>query len=235
MNNIIDISSDDEGRRAPKRKKLPWKKGSMNYKDYNHLFMEFKEQSLYPSQGWLDDMGLPSWRGRVIVIDTETTGLNVNSERIVELAAIELVDGVRSCVQFHGYVNAIKESSPQALKVHGLSKEILKHKPDIKHVLERFMAFLGTNNNYSIIAHNKSFDMSILNNELVRSKLPRLSLANTYCSIDAFQSFGTQRCSLQTLAHDLKIRLREHSSNHSALEDCRATSELVQFLWMKFK
>ena len=67
---------------------------------------------------------------REIVVDTETTGLDPSrGDRIVEIAAVEIVGRVRTGKYFHSYVNPERDMPNEAYKIHGISGEFLKDKP----------------------------------------------------------------------------------------------------------
>lgn len=99
-----------------------------------------------------------------IVFDTETTGLQAGSDRIVEIGAIKLIDFQRVGDPFHVYLNPEgKEVHPAAFKVHGLSNEFLKDKPTFKEIVDDFLAYIG---DAHLVAHNAFFDIKFLNAEL---------------------------------------------------------------------
>jgi len=101
---------------------------------------------------------------RQIVLDTETTGLDPGlGHRIIELAAIELVDRRSTNRHFHHYVNPGRESDSGALQVHGLTTEFLQDKPLFRDIVEEFLDFVR---GAELIIHNAPFDVAFLNAEL---------------------------------------------------------------------
>ncbi len=67
---------------------------------------------------------------RQIVLDTETTGLEVVlGHRIIEIGAVEIVNRRLTGKHFHRYLNPERDIEPGALEVHGLSAEFLQDKP----------------------------------------------------------------------------------------------------------
>ena len=67
-----------------------------------------------------------------VVVDTETTGLSPSSgnHRIVNIAAIEILNGKLTGEVFHAYINPEgKKSPPKALKVHNLTDKFLSAQP----------------------------------------------------------------------------------------------------------
>ncbi|MBZ9659736.1 DNA polymerase III subunit epsilon [Mesorhizobium sp. ESP-6-4] len=97
---------------------------------------------------------------RHIVIDTETTGLDVARDRIVEVGAVELVD-LSPRRSFHAYYNPGIPVPAEATAVHGLTNEFLAAYPAFTP--GQLLEFLG---DAPLIAHNAGFDVGILNAEL---------------------------------------------------------------------
>jgi DNA polymerase-3 subunit epsilon len=103
---------------------------------------------------------------REIVLDTETTGLSPDDgDRVVEIAAIELINGSITNNKFHVYINPERDMPDSAYRVHGISFEFLIDKPKFKDVVDEFIIFIGEDN---IIAHNADFDLKFINAELTR-------------------------------------------------------------------
>ncbi|MBI2319357.1 MAG: DNA polymerase III subunit epsilon, partial [Betaproteobacteria bacterium] len=64
---------------------------------------------------------------RLIVLDTETTGLNARlGDRIIEVGCVEILNRRLTENRFHRYINPERESEEGALKVHGISAEFLR-------------------------------------------------------------------------------------------------------------
>ena len=106
---------------------------------------------------------------REIIFDTETTGLDSSSDRIVEFGAVELVNRFPTGRSYHAYFNpAGRQVHPEALEVHGLSDAFLADKPTFADKAPELMAFLDGG---ILVAHNAGFDMGFLNAELARLSL----------------------------------------------------------------
>jgi DNA polymerase III subunit epsilon len=101
---------------------------------------------------------------RQIVLDTETTGLSAdNGDRIVEIGCVELLNRKLTGNNKHFYLNAGRDSHEEALKVHGLTTEFLKDKPQFALIVDEFLAYIE---GAEIIIHNAAFDVGFLNKEL---------------------------------------------------------------------
>src|SRR5512134_1619858 len=101
---------------------------------------------------------------RQIVLDTETTGLEVTlGHRIIELAAVEIVNRRFTGRTFHRYVNPERDIDPGAIEVHGLTCEVLQDKPRFGDVAREFLDFVQ---GAELIIHNAPFDVGFLDFEL---------------------------------------------------------------------
>lgn len=101
---------------------------------------------------------------RQIFLDTETTGLDpAQGHRIIEIAAVEVVNRRLTNNHFHVYLNPDREIDLGAQQVHGISLEFLQDKPRFPDVVEDFLTFVDGS---EIIIHNAPFDVGFLNREL---------------------------------------------------------------------
>ena len=101
---------------------------------------------------------------RQIVLDTETTGLRPSEgHRVIEIAAIELIDYLPTGKTYQQYINPQRDVPESSFRVHGLSYEFLKDKPLFEHIVTEFLEFLDKD---PVIAHNVDFDVGFLNYEL---------------------------------------------------------------------
>ena len=109
---------------------------------------------------------------REIIFDTETTGLDSRTDRIIEIGGIELFNHFPTGRTFHQYVNpAGQKVHPDALAVHGITDEFLKDKQPFSEVAEAMLEFFG---DAKWIAHNANFDMGFVNAELARINMPSI-------------------------------------------------------------
>lgn len=155
---------------------------------------------------------------RQIFIDTETTGLSARGgHRIVELAAVEAVNGKLTRKTFHTYLNPGRAIDPYAQKVHGLSLEFLANKPRFSDIAKDFTSFV---HGAECLMHNAPFDTGFINAELDAAGYSQhlQQLANIVCTVNLAKSrFPGESVSLDSL-----IELSGNSTsrkNHSALED----------------
>ncbi len=101
---------------------------------------------------------------RQIFLDTETTGLEPGlGHRIIEVAAVELVNRRLTGNHFHRYLNPERDIDAGAQQVHGLTLEFLQDKPRFADVAAEFLAFIA---GAELVIHNAPFDLAFLNHEL---------------------------------------------------------------------
>ena len=104
---------------------------------------------------------------REIVFDTETTGLDpIGGDRVIEIAAIEIINDKLTDNSFHVYINPERDIPDSAFRVHGISRDFLLDKPIFCQVIDQFIEFIGED---PIIAHNAEFDLKFINEELRRA------------------------------------------------------------------
>ncbi|MEH3145366.1 MAG: DNA polymerase III subunit epsilon [Methylobacterium frigidaeris] len=102
---------------------------------------------------------------REIVLDTETTGTDAKTDRLIEIGGIELINHIPTGVEFHRYVNPKRAVSQGAFAVHGLSDAFLADKPVFAEILTDWRNFCG---DATLVIHNAAFDVGFLNAEYIR-------------------------------------------------------------------
>ncbi len=161
---------------------------------------------------------------REIVLDTETTGLDVNNgDRIVEIGIVELENHVQTGNYFHYYLNPEKESDYQALKIHGLSSEFLRNKPKFAEIVDQFVNFISDS---KIIIHNASFDVGFINTELRKcnkEELRKDSIIDTL--LLAKKKFVGQSVSLDSLCRKFNLDI-SHREIHGAIKDAKLLAQV---------
>ncbi|WP_461532656.1 3'-5' exonuclease [Sinomicrobium sp.] len=109
---------------------------------------------------------------RFVVIDTETTGLNHKSDRILSIGAVSVKDNSVSVSDiFEVYVKQ-DIFNPETVKIHGLLRE--EKRANLISEEEAIRLFLEYVGNAVLIAHHARFDTAMINNALKRLELPKL-------------------------------------------------------------
>ena len=103
---------------------------------------------------------------RQVVLDTETTGLEVlNGHRIIEIGAVEVVNRRLTGRTFHKYINPDRAIDDGAKEVHGITEAFLADKPRFADVWPELETFLR---GAELVIHNAPFDIAFLNAEVER-------------------------------------------------------------------
>ena len=154
---------------------------------------------------------------RQLIIDTETSGLDFDKDRIIEIGCLELIDGVFTGNKFHQYYKPDEiEISSESEKIHGLSNKFLAEFPTFEDEIEEFMAFVGDS---QLIMHNAQFDITMINNALKRSGINKINPDSTICTLEiAKKKFPGSKNNLNALCRRFGISL-ENREKHGALTD----------------
>jgi len=101
---------------------------------------------------------------RQIVLDTETTGLEVSQgHKIIEIGCVELINRRITGRHFHQYIHPEREIDEGAMQVHGITLEFLAGKPNFGQIAAEFVDFIK---GAELIIHNAAFDVGFLDAEL---------------------------------------------------------------------
>ncbi len=160
---------------------------------------------------------------RQIVLDTETTGLSPDKgDRIIEIAAIEIINRRISKHFFHRYVNPERDVPLDSVRVHGITTERLENEPIFLHIADEFLQFIG---NAELIIHNAKFDVGFINMEL--EKIGKKPLANPITdTIEiAKNNYPGKSYSLNNLCDFFHID-RSKRTQHGALIDTELLGEV---------
>ena len=168
---------------------------------------------------------------KYIVLDTETTGLEVKQgHRVIEIGAVLLNDRKKSEEHFHSYLNPSRLIDEEASKVHGITNEDLKGKPSFDEIAEEFINFIEGS---TLVIHNAPFDVGFLNNELqlASTSYPKIE---DICEVEdsltiARDKFPSQRNSLDALATRYDISGYDRTF-HGALLDANILADVYMQL-----
>ena len=159
-----------------------------------------------------------------VVLDTETTGLNVkDGHRIVEIGCIELENQIPTTKKFHCYLNPERKVSEKAFEIHGYSDDFLKSQKKFKDVCDDFLNFIKEK---KLIMHNAEFDMAHLNNELSLIGKYKIDKKNIIDTLDlARDKFPGSQINLNALCKRFRID-NSRRAKHTALLDCELLSKV---------
>ena len=157
-----------------------------------------------------------------VVFDLETIGLDPYMDDIIEIGALkykndELVD------EFSVLINPKKPISEVITKITGIDDKMVSDAPTIEEVLPKFMEFIG---DFVLIAHNSSFDLSFIEDNIKRLKLPMINNKNID-TVEIARKYLPQvyNYKLTTLKNYFKLDFGSHRS----VDDCRTTNYVYQY------
>ena len=159
---------------------------------------------------------------RKLILDTETTGLNFNNDRVIEIGIVELIDNVLTQNYFHEYINPEMDISLSAQKVHGISNEFLIGKPTFNNIVKKFLEFIKDD---IIIIHNAEFDTNFINKELQNCGFSNIKNSVIDTIKIAKKEFPGQTVNLDSLCKKLDVK-NTRQNFHGALLDATLLSKV---------
>ena len=164
---------------------------------------------------------------RIVVLDTETTGLNPQEgHRIIEIGCVELINRRLSGKRFHVYINPGRLIDAGAIDVHGISNEFLEDKPYFEAIADDFIAFIR---GAELVIHNAPFDVGFINHEFSLLDGCEASVED-YCGVFDTLSYARkkhpgQRNSLDALCKRYGVD-NSHRELHGALLDAEILADV---------
>lgn len=162
---------------------------------------------------------------REVVIDTETTGLSaLKGDRIIELAAVELIDHLPTGRFFHSYINPNRTVPIESIRIHNLTNNFVADKPHFSEIVKNFLCFIRHS---VLIIHNAAFDMAFLNNEIKISGLEVFNPKVVDTLLLAKEKYPGSSVSLDSLCKRFDIDTSNRKKRgHGALIDSILLSEV---------
>ncbi|HDR1021554.1 TPA: DNA polymerase III subunit epsilon [Pasteurella multocida] len=167
---------------------------------------------------------------RQIVLDTETTGMNqfgahYEGHCIIEIGAVEMINRRLTGNNFHIYIKPDRPVDPDAIKVHGITDEMLADKPTFNEIAQQFIEYIQ---GAELLIHNASFDIGFMDYEF--RKLNMGLNTSEICLITdtlqmARQMYPGKRNSLDALCDRLGIDNSKRTL-HGALLDAEILADV---------
>lgn len=165
----------------------------------------------------------------IVVFDVETTGLDVKSDRVIQIAALR---GGKSgiCEKLERFIR-IEGSVGESYEIHRISDEHLaEHGIDAEQAFKDFEDFLGES---ALIGHNVYYDICI-----TRENMARYSLSDPFehrliydtLALSRIIYPGLRRYNLESLFEQIGL---SHRPTHNAMDDVIATLQLVEAMVKK--
>ncbi|MBU1020113.1 MAG: PolC-type DNA polymerase III [Firmicutes bacterium] len=155
------------------------------------------------------------------VFDIETTGLSVNFDKVIEIAAVRIQHN-QIISEYQTYVNPEIPISELTTKITSIKNSDVALAPKIAEVIPEFKAFFeGT----VMVAHNAHFDMGFIYEILKEYDLFDGPIPTVDTLQIARSCYGDdlKRFNLKAVARHFKVDLVQH---HRAIYDTRATADV---------
>ena len=156
----------------------------------------------------------------IIVLDTETTGLDHKTEKLIEIAAVKMQAG-EVVETFTSLVNPEKPIRYSSFLIHNISEEMVQDAPPIGEVMPRFLEFVGE---HAYVAHNAIFDYSFIN-EATKALYGKRFLNNRIDTFEMYRAVFPDEAS-----HGLNALLRRFGYDedvvHRALDDAMCLAKV---------
>ncbi|WP_274361443.1 PolC-type DNA polymerase III [Paenibacillus thermotolerans] len=156
-----------------------------------------------------------------VVYDVETTGLSVVHNKIIELAAVKMVDG-KVVDEFAEFINPHEKIPYHITQLTNITDEMVENAPEEADVVPRFVEWVG---DAVLVAHNAKFDTGFLQAACKRHGLPEMEnpvLDTLELARHLYPSMKNHR--LNTLADKFKVSLDNH---HRAIDDSKALGSIL--------
>ncbi len=159
----------------------------------------------------------------LIVYDTETTGLSVDYDWVVEVGAIKLVNG-KVVDTLEVMMNPMKKMGNQVIAVHGITNEMVASCPTEVESIVKISDFFADAD--LVCGHNVQFD-----NKFMSKMYSRYDLDFDFDSIDtcgiARKRYNFPNNKLITVAEELGV---EVDVAHRALADVVTTLKVLKIM-----
>ena len=154
---------------------------------------------------------------REIVLDTETTGLDVEKgHRLIEICCIELDRRLPTGKFFHSLIDPERDVPAESVAIHGIDSEKLHGAPVFAQIADALVEFIGDSR---LVIHNAEFDLKFLNAELGRvdrSGFPASQAIDTLAL--ARRRFPGSACSLNDLCRRFNFDLSARSKHGARID-----------------
>lgn len=157
-----------------------------------------------------------------VILDTETTGLNPSSDKIIQISAIKYNPSGAPTDVYNTYLNPGCPIPPRASSINGITDKMVSAAPKAEQIRDQFISFLGDT---LIVGYNVKFDLKFLDNTFNevfagREYVDALEIARERLSMPDYKLGTVASC----------IGFKPNASFHNALTDCEAVAAILRYI-----
>lgn len=165
-----------------------------------------------------------------VCLDCETTGLDANLDRIIEVGAVRFTVN-ETLAQCESLIDPECEIPETSIAIHHITPEMVKGKPKIHEYLPQIIEFIGS---HILVGHGIKFDMDIIAASAARFNIPCSLQHNQYIdTLRLARHYGESPInSLEQLRKHFNI---EEEGAHRAMNDAIVNMDVFKFLTKPYK
>lgn len=165
-----------------------------------------------------------------ICMDCETTGLDVNKDRIIEIAITKFTFN-EVLEEFETLINPEKPIPAESIKIHHITDEMVQRAPKMEDVLPKVLEMLGS---HIIVGHGIKFDVDLVIKSAERQGIQtKLHLNPTLDTLRMARLYGESPInSLEQLRRHFNI---EEEGAHRAMSDVIVNMNVFKQLCRQYK
>jgi len=174
------------------------------------------------------DLASPFNAARYVVVDVETSGLNLAKDKLISIGAVAVVHGqIDLADSFYVVLQQAQASDKDNILLHGISGSVQTDGVPAAQALLAFMDYLGKD---PLIAFHVTFDQTMIQRAMrdhlgLRFKHPWLDVA--YIAPGLYPPLSARLHSLDDWIAHFGIR---NDARHHAMADALVTAQLLQVL-----
>lgn len=156
----------------------------------------------------------------MVIFDIETTGFSSKNDRIIEIGAVKVKDGV-VVDEFSAFVNPHRPIPMKITELTGITDAMVKDAPSIEPVIRSFSDFIRDT---ILVAHNAYFDVGFIRKNLADFGMTIDNPIMDTVPLSRFLYKELKRHRLDTIAKHLGIDMGSH---HRAVDDAKTTHRIL--------
>ncbi|RMF17926.1 MAG: 3'-5' exonuclease [Gammaproteobacteria bacterium] len=164
---------------------------------------------------------------RMVVVDVETTGLNLRKDSVISIGAVAVVNGrLKLSESFDQTLQVDVSLSKDNVLIHGITPSDVSHGRPAREVMQAFLDYLD---GAPLIAFHALFDKKMLE-KAVRTHLDERCQLAAYDLAEWLPAFFPEHTECRRMGLDDWIERLNIPVNqrHNAIEDAMATAQLLQ-------